>query len=220
MSDDHFNDTLTKSACDDVRSKYLSRLGIAMLNGRPDESFRRCKSMIPPEENKYFEIPTERCQSAKLESTPTDSMVFILDWDDTLFCSSFYFENETHLLFPHVKELSHREAKLVQKMASMGEVHIVSNATEDWISRSGKKFLPELWATLQEKGGKVISAQTKFKHLSADDPREWKKKAFEEIFDERTGKSSQERVKFVAVGDSKADIDASNHLKQYNLSHR
>eukprot|EP01017_Pseudomicrothorax_dubius_P035458 TRINITY_DN4965_c0_g1_i1.p1 TRINITY_DN4965_c0_g1~~TRINITY_DN4965_c0_g1_i1.p1 ORF type:complete len:250 (-),score=41.38 TRINITY_DN4965_c0_g1_i1:80-829(-) len=189
--------------------KYLLKLGFhpfkdATYGVRKTRSFQHEKTVTD-------EVHTPGTKSVPSLSVMRRDLLFILDWDDTLFCSSYYFKNETSSLTPYLRRLCLKEAELIEKMSLIGEVKIISNAKADWVKNSCRRFLPELWTSIVGNGVQIISAQDKFKEQFPDEAGEWKKRAFEELLKNRQS-IFDSPVRILAAGDSQMDIDAAVHV--------
>lgn len=61
---------------------------------------------------------------------------FLLDWDDTLFPQSYYY----HTTERQFRVLETILAQLLKDIAQFGQVHVVTNAKEKWISHCRQLF--------------------------------------------------------------------------------
>lgn len=134
--------------------------------------------------------------------------LIILDWDDTLFPTTWITTNEINLknnidtekyklYFSQVDlDLNNLLLKLIQ----CGTVIIVTNALISWI-RLSITILPRISKTLEKI--KVISARGDYQSKSAN-PMDWKKLAFESII-QTMGKKINN---IVSVGDAEYEYNA------------
>jgi hypothetical protein len=64
-------------------------------------------------------------------------VVFILDWDDTLLCTSFLsalsFSDIPHETKEMIKKLDDSVVKLINQAVSRGVMYIITNATKGWV---------------------------------------------------------------------------------------
>lgn len=72
-------------------------------------------------------------------------VVFILDWDDTLLCTSFLsalsFSDISHETKEMIKKLDDIVVKLINQAVSRGVMYIITNATKGWVQHSSKLYL-------------------------------------------------------------------------------
>lgn len=112
---------------------------------------------------------------------PLGKKVTILDWDDTLFPTSWVCEKNLAEREPTPEEWSeiqHFENSVLGFLSTVkqnsDEVHIVTNAKEGWIEISGQRFMPRVHALDLPR----VSAQTKYNFLP---PIGWKFAAFGDV---------------------------------------
>lgn len=143
------------------------------------------------------------------EHVPCDpeSTVVLIDWDDTLLCSTAI--NRASWSEHHLRKLEeHVEALLLLAM-TLGDTYIVTNGNATWVNDSSSYFLPGLVGVLQRLP--IISARAKYERLFPGDPVQWKRQAFKDIL--WSWRDSQEEtrrgVNLIAIGDSFAEIWAA-----------
>lgn len=113
-----------------------------------------------------------------------DNTLIFIDWDDTLFPTSWITKNKIDVSDKRVRdkylvmfsELDNVLYKFLKKALSLGDVIIVTNASRSWIDLS-MKLLPQSSKIIDAKI-KIVSARDKFGHHS--DTYVWKQFAFEE----------------------------------------
>ena len=112
-----------------------------------------------------------------------ESTLIILDWDDTLFPTTWIhknniniFNNRTLLYDKFFKNLDILLYKLFFTMIKYGNVIIITNALLNWIDIS-LLLLPNLSQLFKNKQIKIISARGEYSHINKD-PEMWKKMAF------------------------------------------
>ena len=108
-------------------------------------------------------------------------VVTILDWDDTLFPTSWICEKnlvEKEPTSDEWSEIQQFENTVLSFLSTVrknsDEVHIVTNAREGWIDLSSKRFMPRVHALDLPK----VSAQSKYNFLP---PICWKFAAFGDV---------------------------------------
>ncbi len=117
----------------------------------------------------------------------TDNTLIILDWDDTLYPTSWIIGNNIDINDLHARTkyssyfsaLDDRVNTTINKLSGYGNVVIITNAVYDWINMSSS-ILPKTSKSLKKI--KIVSARQKFQ--GKFNIHEWKKNAFkDEIFD-------------------------------------
>ena len=146
--------------------------------------------------------------------------LIILDWDDTLFPTTWVTTNDidvkklentsqsTVKYFAMVdKELDH----LLRILLRCGHVAIVTNAMLNWINISSN-LLPRTSQLLRNTENnldiEIISARGSYQHLSSN-PMDWKKLAFEEIIKDMKFKKCNN---IVSIGDAEYEYKALINL--------
>ena len=139
--------------------------------------------------------------------------IIIFDWDDTLF-PCYYLQEKKYTLTtvledqPDWKEVKQELDKLeeilitlLKQVVECGEVHIITNSEENWVSYSCMKFLPKVFPYLSRI--KICSAQTTYKTIFPDSPYKWKYYAFHKILSKPTTSTTTTSSKTViSFGDS------------------
>lgn len=154
-----------------------------------------------------------------------DRTLIILDWDDTLFPTTWVTSNDINIrnlnmsnsksiisYFSHVdNELDH----LLRTLLKCGHVAIVTNAMLNWINISSN-ILPRTSKILANKNKgfdiEVVSARGSYQAQS-NDPMDWKKLAFAEII-----KNSKFRKinNIISIGDAEYEYKALINLYDEN----
>lgn len=132
-----------------------------------------------------------------MTATNSQETVILLDWDDTLLCSSFLAANNLHpnsilsdLSIPadplataeqrqsreiamQLRDLETCVSQVLQhSLAKAQRTIIVTNAEQGWVQLSASRFLPRVCSLLQSVT--IISARSCFEHLFPDSPLKWK----------------------------------------------
>ena len=112
------------------------------------------------------------------------STLIILDWDDTLFPTSWITKNniEIHAIknketIEYFNQIDIALNKLFKTMLKCGDILIITNALINWITISSA-ILPLLSKLLKSTNIKIVSARGEYQQMS-DNPMDWKKIAFE-----------------------------------------
>ena len=91
--------------------------------------------------------------------------IFIFDWDDTLFCTTFlspsgYLDDDVVVLVSIMEKIQKLEA-LVKKLLTItiekGDTYIITNSEPGWVEYSCKRFFPSVSSLLDKI--KIISAR-------------------------------------------------------------
>lgn len=132
-----------------------------------------------------------------------DSTLIILDWDDTLFPTTWHKTKEIDLTCPnsryknldHFKNLDNHLSKLVGKIKNYGHMVIITNASPEWIKLS-LSILPKTKHNL--KNVQIISARKRYQNKLHES--EWKMKTFDDLIEEKIRKFKYTNI--LSLGDS------------------
>lgn len=132
-----------------------------------------------------------------------NSTLTILDWDDTLVCTSFLKAD----LYPLANQQTIEQCRLVCSAAvdllnvclKHGRVIIVTNSATSWVKYAVNTFFPSLKTPL--KSTAVISARDLYSDAYPTDPAAWKRSAFRLLY--------MNESNLITVGDSVIDHDLS-----------
>jgi len=138
----------------------------------------------------------------------------IIDWDDTLFPTSWMQDND---LLVDGTVLSNEQREQLQMLAERvrltleaalqeGKVVIVTNAEQGWIERTCERYMPSLVSLV--KTIDLVSARSTYRHC-ADTPSEWKMLAFAHELDLLRLESGPGRHhNILSIGDSLHELNA------------
>lgn len=137
-----------------------------------------------------------------------ESNIIILDWDDTLMCTSFLLaknKNFNEAEKEEVKKLGVKVKELLSLCKTFGHVLVITNSTRAWVFSTAEKYLKiegEFFRDIY-----VFSTREKFAgrypiHL-------WKSKAYCEI-DQQIKKSKS----VLCIGDNVNDVEEGKKLKK------
>jgi len=150
------------------------------------------------------------------------STLIILDWDDTLFPTSWVVKNNINLAdaqnrwkyVPLFSELDSTLYSLLQKLRKYGKVIIITNAMPGWISDS-VSVLPK---TSQVIGSvKVLSARQLFQS-EFNDMMEWKKQTFKRAISKEI--SDNKVLNIISIGDAEYEYRALIDLYNWNKKNK
>lgn len=144
--------------------------------------------------------------------------LFILDWDDTLFPTTWASQNKIDLTKSetrnqaaiHFQELDRTLSDFLSSISKFGKIIIVTNAMPNWITVSS--LVMPLTLNLV-KNLTVVSARKSY-GVYTDDVMEWKKMAFNDIVKERFQKKPLMNI--ISIGDAEYERNALIDLTQSN----
>ncbi|OEH79436.1 hypothetical protein cyc_06913 [Cyclospora cayetanensis] len=125
--------------------------------------------------------------------TPANTLI-ILDYDDTLLPTNWVAVQHRVGLGDAVplalqQELQHLTSRVLQTLSlclAGGRVVLVTNASAEWVERSGSKFMPVLWQELQKQQIAIFSARDRLQQQGVPQ-RLWKVRVFTELVTETLG---------------------------------
>lgn len=136
--------------------------------------------------------------------------LIVFDWDDTLLCTSFLSQRRglssfsSPVLQDRLSGVAAAGRRLLELARGLGETLVVTNAMDDWVEHSAKKYLPSLLPALE--GVEVISARQRYEAQFPQQVAEWKRQAF---LDVRRQRNLECVTNFIAIGDSVFEMDAA-----------
>lgn len=141
-----------------------------------------------------------------------NNVLFILDWDDTLFPTTWILQNNINIseindLNPyivHFSELDETLYKLFYKLLMIGKVIIITNATLGWITTS-LKILPKTFGIIR-KNVNIISARDKYQRTS--NMPVWKSNVF--MYDILPLSRNAKHI--ISIGDADYEYNALTNL--------
>jgi len=129
--------------------------------------------------------------------------VVLLDWDDTLLCSTAVRIDQWGV--DQLQDLEIAIEAILRTAMSLGETIIVTNGGATWVQDSARRFLPGVVPILSQI--RVVSARALYEDRYPGDPFMWKHAAFEHLLTKERHFSAG--VNLVAVGDQFPEIDAA-----------
>ena len=165
--------------------------------------------------NDYSNTPNTKILTQKASKKET---VFVLDWDDTLMCTSFIF-SRTQGLTNEEKNIINNLGKIVniflEECIKYGKIIIMTNSTEKWMKKTAENYL-KIKKNLIEQI-KIISTRDKFEKKRIES-KQWKQITLEEIL----LKYGDKIENLICGSDSQRDIDVfkniSKKYKDINIS--
>jgi len=192
------------SRSESQNKKEISISSNSKLNSKP-EDFR----------SKYFtKLALNNILPTKKTSPLENNIIFIFDWDDTLFCThhlsvskgilrqNYYKMSENDLKI--FKNLEEEVLQILNFAIRRGHCYIITNALDGWVEFSAKKFYPRVFPLLQKI--KVISARGEYEKLFPKECKKWKNMAFLNISQVL---NTNALTNIISLGDSFNEIDSS-----------
>jgi hypothetical protein len=146
--------------------------------------------------------------------------LIILDWDDTLFPTTWVTTNDINIrninntqksISSYFQQVDIELENLLKLLLKCGHVAIITNAMLNWINISSN-ILPRTSKILANGDGsfdiEVISARGSYQSISKD-PMDWKKLAFEEILKNNKFRKVNN---IISVGDAEYEYKALINL--------
>jgi len=140
-----------------------------------------------------------------------EDTLLIFDWDNTILPTTWLEEQglclddnsiATEEQREQLRTMAEYARRTLQLAKTYGKVILVTNAEHGWVELSCKKFMPELYRSLQE-GIKILSARSTYEQLGVAQPSEWKYLAFAREIDGFYEMFSGDRQKnIISIGDS------------------
>lgn len=141
--------------------------------------------------------------------------LIILDWDDTLFPTSWVMDNYIDLTDPsvrtkiniHFKELDMLLYRILCKMSKLGKIIIITNAMPEWVHLSG--------SMLRETNGilkKIDIVSARKDNQGKVNMKDWKKVSFYKVFVRHNDKYDTNNI--VSIGDALYEHHALVNLYQ------
>jgi hypothetical protein len=140
--------------------------------------------------------------------------IFIYDWDDTLFPTTFLlpngnyadeFLNEEDL--EAVSILDDYVYKILKNSILKGDTYIITNASPGWVEYSCYKFFQKTYLLLKKI--KIISARGDFEGIYPKDRRKWKIESFQTIYNNL---NPHQITNLICIGDSIFEMEAAHIL--------
>lgn len=144
----------------------------------------------------------------------THNSIFIYDWDDTFFCTSYL--SPTGLFSSKYVNIDKKDQKIMSKIEDLavdiisrsiekGEVYIITNAAPGWVEYSTSTYYKKLYPLIQKVN--IVSARGLYEKQFPDDSKRWKVEAFLNI---QTKIDLRLVTNFICMGDSQNEIEAGN----------
>ncbi|KAL8274851.1 hypothetical protein Esti_001203 [Eimeria stiedai] len=150
-----------------------------------------------------------------------ESTLIIIDYDDTLLPTNWVAVKHRVGLGDPVPAALQRELQqltsciheTISLCLSVGKVVLVTNASLEWVSRSGEKYIPGVWQQLLQQQIEIVSARDRLQHLGIPQ-RLWKTHVFSEIVGDTLGPlaAAGEPCCLISIGDGEGEREACMQL--------
>eukprot|EP00824_Muranothrix_gubernata_P017175 TRINITY_DN35376_c0_g1_i1.p1 TRINITY_DN35376_c0_g1~~TRINITY_DN35376_c0_g1_i1.p1 ORF type:complete len:273 (-),score=43.55 TRINITY_DN35376_c0_g1_i1:158-976(-) len=172
---------------------------------------QRVVPLVPKRKNSLASVP----QLGPEQQTQT---VICIDWDDTLFATSWLSTWVPDILHPpelsnEVREAMWRleaaAARLLAVAMTLGSVHIVTNGQTGWVEGTSRIYFPNLLPLLR--CVPIVSARSRFEDRFPNEPVTWKTEAFLEAMHQVFVQDGcvTGAVNLISVGDSQVERRAA-----------
>jgi len=135
----------------------------------------------------------------------------ILDWDDTLLCTSYLALHEDEDMRPEVVRILQSievvVVELLERCSRTAPTFIVTSSVSGWIEYSAARFMPGVLPALRKVC--VISARARYEDEFPGQVSKWKEQAFLDISREL---DAQVASSVLSIGDSPMELDAAHVL--------
>lgn len=156
--------------------------------------------------------------------------LFIIDWDDTLFPTTWIHKNNIELNRPELLEkykiyfleLDRTISTLLESINKIGDIFIVTNANINWI-KSCLSNLALTRKTIINNNIRIVSARDSYSKNNSS-PTEWKILTFQDIIEDIINKINKNMkpntiINIISIGDAMYEyialINLDNFLKSY-----
>lgn len=169
--------------------------------------------------NKHKKSPKSQLTSGKTSYNKKElhidrkNTIIIIDWDDTLYPTSWTVENNIDLTNPksrykyikYFEKLDDNLNLMLNEMLTLGEIVIITNAMPEWVELS-LSVLPKTKKTMKKI--EIISARAKYQNTVK--MQDWKKYTFLEEMNKRSKNKRYTNV--LSLGDAEFEYNALINL--------
>ena len=187
--------------------KYKKDIRINKINKIKDMNDKNLLHKIT-NQNKYLYNKFKNVTNYEITNSNT---LIILDWDDTLFPTSWASKyninisnSKTRILYEDFfKDLDNILFTFLTNLIKQGTIYIITNATSEWVKISSI-ILVKTYNFINNNKIQIISARTLYEKKHA--PSEWKKHAFKDVILKEFKNANIMNV--ISVGDSEYEHNA------------
>jgi len=140
--------------------------------------------------------------------------LIIFDWDDTLLCTTFLQMLNSNDVVPElalqrIQEVERSAARLLKVAARLGDIVIVTNSAEGWVTQSARQYCPSLLLLLDK--ALIVSSRTVYGKKYPCQASRWKLEAFADLLRQPRYRGV---TNVVSVGDSPFEWEAAKALEE------
>ncbi|CAI2371739.1 unnamed protein product [Moneuplotes crassus] len=141
--------------------------------------------------------------------------IIILDWDDTLLCTSYLTPKDSNIFSLglledtkiNLEKLEGKVYKILDTCINKAQVYIITNAKQGWVEFSCKTYIPKVEPLLDKVT--IISARSRYEKKFPQGVNEWKMHAF---LDTKAKLEKGAVTNIICIGDSQTEIEAGHKL--------
>jgi hypothetical protein len=138
-------------------------------------------------------------------TTSTASTLILLDWDDTLFPTTWF--KESKKCYSKLRELDAKLSELLGTLCNYGKVVVVTNASIAWFRETVSSLGITKGYFDSKKEGKIEVISARDRHgRHCLDRSEWKRRVFQRAILSGTFSS------VISIGDSRNELDALENI--------
>lgn len=185
------------------------------INESCSSYFNDCKGL----RNSYYEKLISK-KIMTFEREPKVNSLFIFDWDDTLFFTTYlypeYCNKKVNLSIENkekerISEIETLICQIMNKALSKGSVFIITNSEEGWVEESTKLFYPNLVPFLDKIN--IISSRKLYSKDYPSDREMWKLKTFTDLR-KIFNFNPNFLTNIICIGDNEIEIKAGKKLAE------
>lgn len=156
-----------------------------------------------------------------IKINPKMDTYFLIDWDDTLFPSSFCNKNSIDLKNPNdinnyklfFIELDKSILILFNYLNVLGTIYIITNACIAWI-KTCLEVLPQTKKFIMNNKIRIMSARDIYYKIT-DNPQQWKINTFQNVIDIIMNNREKEILNIISIGDAIYEYNSLLNLDNY-----
>lgn len=168
----------------------------------------------PPGRTSEEPEPEPKAANSPSSRTSHTKTLIIFDWDDTLLCTTFLQMLNSNDVVPElalqrIQEVERSAARLLKVAARLGDIVIVTNSAEGWVTQSARQYCPSLLLLLDK--ALIVSSRTVYGKKYPCQASRWKLEAFADLLRQPRYRGV---TNVVSVGDSPFEWEAAKALEE------
>lgn len=141
-----------------------------------------------------------------------DNTLIIIDWDDTLYPTSWIKNNDVAKNARKMEKLDGLIARFLKDASGYGLVIIITNATYMWVNNT-LKTLPLTNKVFDDYNIEIISARENYMDIT-NQIAQWKEYAFRDVVVNNLARHTTQHI--ISIGDAHYEYDALVNLCNWN----